>query len=70
MGPRSSVEEQSTQTSRAGPPLGVSIGGDARLPGWDSFPRSTRRLALELIVQTACRQVRGRPPSRLGGERG
>ncbi len=70
MGAQSSREAPPSHTSGAETALTPHGGDDTRLPGWDSFPLSTRRLVVELIVQTACRQMRGRPTDRLGGARG
>lgn len=40
------------------------------LPGWDSFPSADRRLLIDLLVQTACRQIRTRPMPPQARDRG
>lgn len=44
--------------------------GSGELPGWESFPAPDRQRLILLLVQTARRQVRGRPTARCGGGRG
>jgi hypothetical protein len=48
----------------------ASIPAPAVLPGWDSFPSADRRLLVDLLVQTACRQIRTRPMPPRAGDRG
>jgi hypothetical protein len=48
----------------------ASIPPSPEFPVWDSFPTADRRLLINLIIQTACRQIRLRPMSQPGQERG
>lgn len=70
MGQQPSDDETSPQTKWVGL-AGAAILLEGRaLPGWESFPLQDRRQVIDLLVQTARRQVQSRPTVRRGEERG
>lgn len=68
--PRPAMPVPSGNQHRTPDPHPARSPAPTALPGWDSFPSADRRLLIDLLVQTACRQIRTRPLPPQTGDRG